>query len=71
VANAKKIKVTEDELKSLIQHRLGYAAYLTVDRHAELGFTVSGLATPSNALAVQQAVDVIVEVLRGTHELVD
>ncbi|MBR1150113.1 hypothetical protein [Bradyrhizobium sp. JYMT SZCCT0428] len=71
MAHVEKIKVDEAELKILIQHRLGMAAYLTVHRHAELGFTVTVLASPSNALRLQQAVDVIVGVLRGTHELVD
>jgi hypothetical protein len=71
LTNGGKIKVTETELKDLIQQRLGFAASLTVQRHAELGFTVSALATPSNALAVQQAVDLIVEVLQISHELTE
>ena len=67
-----KKKVTAAELKDIIQQRLGCAAFLTVHRADQgLGFTVGVIAAPAKVIAIQQAVDAIVQELRAHYELVD
>jgi hypothetical protein len=67
-----KTKVTASQLKDLIQQRLGFAAFLTVHREAQgLGFTVGVVTAPAQAIYTQQTVDVIVQELRASYELID
>lgn len=71
MSKIEKTKVTAGQLKDLIQQRLGFAAFLTVHKAAQgLGFTVSVVTAPAQAIHTQQVVDSIVEELRGSHELI-
>ncbi|SFK08190.1 hypothetical protein [Bradyrhizobium sp. cf659] len=63
-------QVTSTELKQIIQQRLGFAVFVTIHRNAQLGFTATVIA-PIKAVAVQQAIDAIVQDLRLAYELVD
>jgi hypothetical protein len=61
--------VSEQELKRLIRERLGFPAFLTIHRHARLGFTAGVVTVPGKAIVTQDAVDTIVADLRHQYRL--
>jgi hypothetical protein len=72
VSTIEKTKVTVQQMKDMVQERLGFAAFLTVHRAGQgLGFTVGIIAAPAQAIAAQQSVDAIVQELRASYELID